>query len=114
LLVFEEVTHILLLGWFSWWPGKKSLAHCGSVFGFLLDDSPLPPGESSSSALTAMAFHTAGSGGKDSEQDSRSLQEVEKGLLMLIASDAPGLQFAHAVLVDSFASSLVWDGLLYT
>jgi hypothetical protein len=82
----------------SWWPGKKSLAHCGSVFGFLLDDSPLPPGESSSSALTAMAFHTAGSGGKDSEQDSRSLQEVEKGLLMLIASDAPGLQFAHAVL----------------
>jgi hypothetical protein len=39
-----------------------------------------------------------GSGGKDSEQDSRSLQEVEKGLLMLIASDAPGLQFAHAVL----------------
>jgi len=60
----------------------------------LLDDSPLPPGESSSSALTVMAFHTAGSGGKDSEQDSRSLQEVEKGLLMLIVSDAPGLQFA--------------------
>ncbi len=79
LLVFEEVRHI---AWFSCWPGKKSLAHCGSVFGFLLDDSPLPRGESSSSALTAMAFHTAGSGGKDSEQDSRSLQEVEKGLLM--------------------------------
>jgi hypothetical protein len=75
---------------------------------------PLPPGESSSSALTAMAFHIAGSGGQDSEQHSRSLQEVEKGLLMLIASDAPSLQFAGAVLVDSFVSSLIWDGLLYT
>jgi hypothetical protein len=62
------------------------------VFGFLLDDSPLPPGESSSSALTAMAFHAAGPGGKDSGGDSSSLQEVEKGLLMLIASDTPGLQ----------------------
>ncbi len=68
------------------------MAHCGSVFGFLLDDSPLPPGESSSSALTAMAFHAAGPGGKDSGGDSSSLQEVEKGLLMLIASDTPGLQ----------------------
>jgi hypothetical protein len=39
-----------------------------------------------------MAFHAAGPGGKDSGGDSSSLQEVEKGLLMLIASDTPGLQ----------------------
>lgn len=45
--------------------------------------------------LTATAFHAAGSGEKDEKAvlgDSGTPEEVEKGLLLLIASDTPGLQ----------------------
>lgn len=68
------------------------LATYGSAFNHLLDDSPLGTGEISSSALTATAFHSVGPGEKGAMRDSGALQEVEKGLLLLIASDTPGLQ----------------------
>ncbi|CAM6098402.1 unnamed protein product [Calypogeia fissa] len=61
------------------------------AFASILDDSPLPSGETSSSVLTAMSFHHAGGGGK-SMMASDSGNEVEKGLLMLIAADTAGLQ----------------------
>ncbi|EFJ08431.1 hypothetical protein SELMODRAFT_272139 [Selaginella moellendorffii] len=64
----------------------------GDVFFPLLDDSPLPPGDVSSSDLTASLHHSSpGACGKGSLAAGDNLQEVEKGLLMLIASDAPGL-----------------------
>jgi len=65
---------------------------CGSAFGHLLDDLPLLKGEISSSVLTATAFHAAGSSEKAVLGDSGTQEEVEKGLLLLIASDTPGLQ----------------------
>lgn len=48
--------------------------------------------------LTATAFHAAGSGEKAVLGDSGTPEEVEKGLLLLIASDTPGLQ-VHASLI---------------
>jgi hypothetical protein len=69
-----------------------SLFEYGSAFGQLLDDLPLLKGEISSSVLTATAFHAAGSGGKAVVGDFGTPEEVEKGLLLLIASDTPGLQ----------------------
>lgn len=39
--------------------------------------------------LTATAFHTSEKG---AVRDCGSLQEVEKGFLLLVASDTPGLQ----------------------
>lgn len=42
--------------------------------------------------LTATAFHAVGPGEKGAMKDSGVLQEVEKGFLLLIASDTPGLQ----------------------
>ncbi|KAG6543369.1 hypothetical protein Mapa_015283 [Marchantia paleacea] len=63
------------------------------VFGSMLDDSPLPAGEVSSSVLTATSFHPTGGSGKSVIPADASMgQEVEKGLLMLIATDTPGLQ----------------------
>ncbi|XP_024368287.1 uncharacterized protein [Physcomitrium patens] len=64
----------------------------GDAFGQLLDDLPLVKGEISSSVLTATAFHTSGSGDKSVIGYSGTPDEVEKGLLSLIASDTPGLQ----------------------
>ncbi|CAM6127631.1 unnamed protein product [Calypogeia fissa] len=61
------------------------------AFASILDDSPLPSGETSSSVLTATSFHHAGGGGK-SMMASDSGNEVEKGLLMLVAADTPGLR----------------------
>lgn len=63
-----------------------------SAFGQLLDDSPLVTGELSSSVLTATAFHPSGHGEKGLVGEPNFSQEVEKGLLLLIASDTPGLQ----------------------
>ncbi|KAL2634972.1 hypothetical protein R1flu_006451 [Riccia fluitans] len=63
------------------------------VFGHMLDDSPLPSGEVSSSVLTATSYHPSGGNGKPVTLGEASMsQEVEKGLLMLIATDTPGLQ----------------------
>ncbi|XP_024389610.1 uncharacterized protein [Physcomitrium patens] len=64
----------------------------GDAFGQLLDEAPLANGEISSSVLTATAFHAVGPGEKGAMKDSGVLQEVEKGFLLLIASDTPGLQ----------------------
>ena len=49
--------------------------------------------------LTATAFHAAGSSEKGAMvlRDPGVSQEVEKGLLLLIASDTPGLQVRSAL-----------------
>lgn len=84
---------------------------CGSAFGHLLDDLPLLKGEISSSVLTATAFHAAGSGEKTALGDSGTPEEVEKGLLLLIASDTPGLQ-VHVFLTHCAVSHLVQSILM--
>ncbi|KAM7487885.1 hypothetical protein LguiB_025369 [Lonicera macranthoides] len=64
------------------------------VFNHLLDDNPLPPNEASSSVLVATYFNTPLQMGKGAIGGGRLATngEVEKGLLTLISSDAPGLQ----------------------
>ena len=65
-----------------------------SVFNHLLDDSPLPANEASSSVLVATFSSTHSLNGKGSTGGGKlsGNGEVEKGLLTLISSDAPGLQ----------------------
>lgn len=65
-----------------------------SVFNHLLDDCPLPANEASSSILVATFSHISSQQGKGATVGGKlaSSCEVEKGLLMLISSDAPGLQ----------------------
>lgn len=66
-----------------------------SVFNNLLDDTPLPATDVSSSVLVAMLLHNSSlhnckgsiGGGKSAMN-----VEVEKGLLTLFSSDNPGLQ----------------------
>jgi len=82
------------------------LATYGSAFNQLLDDSPLGTGEISSSALTATAFHAVGPGEKGAMRESSASQEVEKGLLLLIASDTPGLQVRSALLFARLISKM--------
>lgn len=62
------------------------------VFNHLLDDTPLPANEASSSVL--VAAHSSGQNGKGAVAGWKLSMnnEVEKGLLTLIASDSPGLQ----------------------
>ncbi|KAL2557767.1 RING/U-box superfamily protein [Forsythia ovata] len=64
------------------------------VFNHLLDDSPLPANEASSSVLVAMYSHLSSQHGKGAIGGGKIAVsgEVEKGLLTLISSDAPGLQ----------------------
>uniref|UniRef100_A0A1D1XVJ8 U-box domain-containing protein 63 n=1 Tax=Anthurium amnicola TaxID=1678845 RepID=A0A1D1XVJ8_9ARAE len=63
------------------------------VFNHLLDDSPLPPNEVSSSVLVATFSHNSPSNGKGGMGGVKpGGSEVEKGLLTLIASDNPGIQ----------------------
>lgn len=64
------------------------------VFNHLLDDNPLPASEPSSSVLVATFSQTSSQQGKSTTVGGKlaSSCEVEKGLLMLISSDAPGLQ----------------------
>lgn len=64
----------------------------GISLGQLLKNSPLVTGELFSSVLTATAYHPSGHGEKGLVGESNFSQEVEKGLLLLIASDTPGLQ----------------------
>jgi isopenicillin N synthase-like dioxygenase len=67
----------------------------GDVYNHLLDDNPLPPSEASSSVLVATYSNTPGQmGGKGAIGGGKLATngEVEKGLLTLISSDAPGLQ----------------------
>ncbi|KAL4186203.1 hypothetical protein AMTRI_Chr09g13020 [Amborella trichopoda] len=64
------------------------------VFNQLLDDTPLPPNEASSSVLVATYSHASVQNGKVAVGGGKPGMnyEVEKGLLTLIASDCPGLQ----------------------
>ncbi|KAH0461909.1 hypothetical protein IEQ34_009484 [Dendrobium chrysotoxum] len=64
----------------------------GSVFNHLLDDTPLPLNEVSSSVLVATYSHASLQNGKGSLGGKSSVSEVEKGLLTIIASDHPGIQ----------------------
>ncbi|XP_022726141.1 uncharacterized protein LOC111282357 isoform X2 [Durio zibethinus] len=64
------------------------------VFNHLLDDTPLPSNEVSSSVLVATYSHVSLQNGKGAIGGGKPGMggEVEKGLLTLISSDAPGLQ----------------------
>ncbi|XP_057839380.2 uncharacterized protein LOC131049349 isoform X2 [Cryptomeria japonica] len=62
------------------------------VFNQLLDDLPLPANEVSSSALVATYTPYSAQNGKGLLGGSKPNVEIEKGLLMLIVSDNPGLQ----------------------
>lgn len=65
-----------------------------SVFNALLDDTPLPMNEASSSVLVATYSHGSLQNGKVAIGGGKPAVngEVEKGLLTLISSDNPGLQ----------------------
>lgn len=64
------------------------------VFNHLLDDNPLPANEASSSVLVASYSHMSLQNGKGAIGGGKlgTNFEVEKGLLTLVSSDAPGLQ----------------------
>ncbi|OMO60704.1 Zinc finger, RING/FYVE/PHD-type [Corchorus capsularis] len=64
------------------------------VFNHLLDDTPLPANEVSSSVLVATYAQTSLQNGKGAIGGGKPGMngEVEKGLLTLISSDSPGLQ----------------------
>ncbi|KAK4849724.1 hypothetical protein QYF36_000246 [Acer negundo] len=64
------------------------------VFNHLLDDTPLPANEVSSSVLVATYSHASLQNGKGANGGGKPAinGEVEKGLLTLISSDSPGLQ----------------------
>lgn len=64
------------------------------VFNHLLDDTPLPANEVSSSVLVATYSHVSLQNGKGAIGGGKAGMsgEVEKGLLTLISADAPGLQ----------------------
>ncbi|GLT91686.1 hypothetical protein SLE2022_095620 [Rubroshorea leprosula] len=64
------------------------------VFNHLLDDTPLPANEVSSSVLVATYSHISFQNGKGAIGGGKPgiNGEVEKGLLTLISSDSPGLQ----------------------
>ncbi|KAJ0966829.1 hypothetical protein J5N97_023746 [Dioscorea zingiberensis] len=62
------------------------------VFNHMLDDTPLPVNEVSSSVLIAAYSQASSQNGKGSSGGVKSTNEVEKGLLTLIASDSPAIQ----------------------
>lgn len=65
-----------------------------SVFSHLLDDTPLPANEVSSSVLLAAYSNAALQNGKGAIGGGKPGMngEVEKGLLTLVSSDSPGIQ----------------------
>lgn len=75
--------------------------HFCSAFNHLLDDTPLPVNEVSSSVLVAM-YSNASLQSKGSIGGKFSNHELEKGLLTLIVSDNPGIQVSLCFLVDFF------------
>jgi len=76
-----------------------------SVFNQLLDDTPLPAGEVSSSVLVATYSHTSLQNGKGAIGAGKPAAngEVEKGLLTLISSDSPGLQVFFCLLNNIYS-----------
>lgn len=64
----------------------------------MLDDTPLPATEVSSSVLIASCSQASYCNGKDQVGGGKSsITEVEKGLLTLIASDSPGIQVINLI-----------------
>ncbi|KAJ9709523.1 hypothetical protein PVL29_001144 [Vitis rotundifolia] len=80
----------------NWGKGSRGvyMYRAGSVFNPLLDDTPLPINEASSSVLVATYSHGSLQNGKGAIGGGKPALngEVEKGLLTLISSDNPGLQ----------------------
>lgn len=80
------------------------------VFNYLLDDNPLPANEASSSVLVATYSRAALQNGKGIVTGGKLTSDVEteKGLLTLIATDAPGIQVCdpngHWYLADDGSS----------
>lgn len=70
----------------------KNLRLRSDFFNHLLDDTPLPVNEVSSSVLVATYSHASLQNGKGSLGGKSLVSEVEKGLLTIIASDHPGVQ----------------------
>lgn len=75
-----------------------------SIFNHMLDDTPLPANEASSSVLVANYFHASMQNGKGAIGGGKpSINgEVEKSLLTLIFSDSPGLQVCMSASHTSF------------
>ncbi|KAJ6322452.1 hypothetical protein OIU77_012322, partial [Salix suchowensis] len=84
------------------------------VFNQLLDDTPLPAGEVSSSVLVATYSHSSLQNGKGAIGGGKPAAngEVEKGLLTLISSDSPVLQVCDPdgrwYLADCVVGGLHW------
>ncbi|EPS59106.1 hypothetical protein M569_15703, partial [Genlisea aurea] len=73
----------------------RNLRLRSDVFNHLIDDAPLPADETSSSVLIAKFTPTAlmpSMGGASALSKPISSCEVEKGLLMLVSADSPGIQ----------------------
>ncbi|KAH7569801.1 hypothetical protein JRO89_XS05G0001900 [Xanthoceras sorbifolium] len=73
---------------------RAALFAIASVFNHLLDDTPLPANEVSSSVLVATYSHASLQNGKGAIGGGKPAinGELEKGLLTLISSDSSGLQ----------------------
>jgi hypothetical protein len=72
-----------------------------SVFNNLLDDTPLPANEVSSSMLVVTYLNASLQNGKGAFGGGKPATngEVEKGLVTLISSDSPGLQVSSYLLM---------------
>jgi hypothetical protein len=72
-----------------------------SVFNNLLDDTPLPANEESSSVLAVTHLNASLQNGKGAIGGGKPATngEVEKGLVTLISSDSPGLQVSFYYLM---------------
>jgi hypothetical protein len=72
-----------------------------SVFNDLLDDTPLPANEVSSSVLVVTYLNASLQNGKGAIGGGKPATngEVEKGLVTLISSDSPGLQVSSYCLM---------------
>lgn len=81
-----------------------------SVFNHLLDDTPLPANEVSSSVLVATYLSAALQNGKGAIGGGKPAMngEVEKGLVTLISSDSPGLQVSSYYLMMTLILKRMW------
>lgn len=80
------------------------------VFNHLLDDTPLPANEVSSSVLVATYLSAALQNGKGAIGGGKPAMngEVEKGLVTLISSDSPGLQVSSYYLMMTLILKRMW------
>ncbi|CAI5472483.1 unnamed protein product [Closterium sp. Yama58-4] len=84
----------------------------GDFFSALLDDCPLPVGEVSSSVLAATCQRSDYFKPDDAAGSVSEASETEKGLLMLVTADFPGLQVCNSEGVWSPADQGVPPGSL--